>query len=70
MKAAKANVASVLMPCTAPPKMPWAQLPRLPVSVFLAESMRPGSMSSFCSVSLIQVDRRLDLRARSSATAR
>ena len=54
MKAPKAKVASVLMPCTAPPKMPWAQLPRLPVSVCLAESMRPGSMSSFCSVSLIQ----------------
>ena len=54
MKTAKANVASVLMPCSAPPKMPWAQLPTLPVSDLLAESMRPGSMSSLCRLSLIQ----------------
>ena len=54
MKAPKANVASVLMPCTAPPKIPVAQLATLPLSVFLAESMRFGSMFSFCSVSLIQ----------------
>ena len=61
MKAPKANVASVLMPWMAPPKMPCAQLPTLPVRVCLAESIRLGSMSSFCSDSLIQSDRSLDL---------
>ena len=35
--------------------MPLAQLPALPVSVFLAESMRFGSMFSFCRASLIQL---------------
>ena len=54
MNAPNANVASVLIPCTAPPKMPWAQLPRLPVNVLLAESMRLGSMSTLCKLSLIQ----------------
>ena len=54
MKAPKAKVASVLMPWIAPPKTPCAQLPALPVRPSLAESIRPGSISSLCSVSLIQ----------------
>ena len=55
MKAPKAKVANELMPWTAPPKMPLAQLPALLVTVFLAESMRLGSMFSLCRVSLIQL---------------
>ena len=54
MKAPNRNVASELMPLSAPPKTPLAQSPMLPVSVCLAESMRLGSMFSFCSASLIQ----------------
>ena len=42
------------MPWTAPPKMPLAQLPALLVTVFLAESMKFGSMFSLSRASLIQ----------------
>ncbi len=54
MKAPNRNVASELMPLSAPPKTPLPQLPMLPVSVFFAESTRFASMFSLCSVSLIQ----------------